>query len=130
MSLPKNETRQRYSQIDSKSVKPSYENLEDELINLYPQVDLLNSQLLALKLTLGSICSSCEIKDELYKRIAVEKFSKDIKLNNLTKIGVLALETAQIVAKLREDSEKSVLFENAVISIKMLNDHTENSEKY
>jgi len=104
--------------------------LENELINLYPQVDLLNSQLLALKLTLGSICASCEIKDELYKRIAVEKFSKDIKLNNLTKIGVLALETAQIVAKLREDSEKSVLFENAVISIKMLNDHTENSEKY
>jgi len=35
------ETRQRQEQTDLKIDKPSYENLEDELINLYPKLELV-----------------------------------------------------------------------------------------
>ena len=129
MKIPtKNETRQHYSVTESLAVKPSYENLEEELINLYPKVDLLNSQLNELKSTMASLCDSCDIKDEHSKKIAFDEFNEKIKLKNLTRLSVIALETAQIVAALRLDNEKAALLEHAVASVKIVNDYTQHSE--
>jgi hypothetical protein len=122
------ETRQRYLQVDSHTVKPSYENLEDELINLYPKVDLLNSQLAELKLTISLLCDASEIKGERDYKRALDEFNEKIKLTNLTRLSVIALEAAQTVATLRNDSEKAVLLEHAAVIVKIVNEHAERTE--
>jgi hypothetical protein len=129
MSNPKeHETRKRYLQVDSHTVKPSYENLEDELINLYPKVDLLNSQLAELKLTIYSLCDASEIKGERDYKRALDEFNEKIKLTNFTRLSVIALEAAQTVATIRNDSEKAVLLEYAVVTVKMVNEHAQRTE--
>lgn len=123
-----NETRQRHLQDDLQTDKPSYENLEDELINLYPKLDLLSSQIQELQVTIFSMCQSCDIQDECNKKIALDEVNKNIQLKNLTRLSVIALETAQIVAKLRKDNEKVAILEHAVVSVKIIDDYAQRTE--
>ena len=123
-----NETRQRHLQDDLHTDKPSYENLEDELIDLYPKLDLLSSQIKELQFTIASMCQSCDIKDECNKKIALDEVNKNIQLKNLTRLSVIALETAQIVAKLRKDNEKVAILEHAVVSVKIIDDYAQRTE--
>jgi hypothetical protein len=122
------ETRQRQEQTVSKIDKPSYENLEDELINLYPKLDLLNSQIAELQVTISSMCQSCDIKNECEQKVAVDEAHEKIQLKNLTRLSVIALETAQIVARLRKDNEKVVILEHAVASVKIIDDYAQRTE--
>jgi hypothetical protein len=122
------ETRQRHFQADSHTGKPSYENLEDELIDLYPKIDLLNSQIAELQVTISSMCQSCDIKDECEKKVALDQVNKNIQLKNLTRLSVIALETAQIVARLRNDNEKVAILEHAVVSVKIIDDYAQRTE--
>jgi hypothetical protein len=124
----KHETRQRYLKAESQTIKPSYENLEDELIELYPKLDLLNSQIAELQATISLLCQSCDLKDEHIKKTAFDEVSEKIKLKNLTRLSVIALETAQIVASLRKDNEKVAILEHAVISVKIIDEYAQRTE--
>jgi len=127
-NLIAHETRQRYLKTESGTDKPSYENLEDELINLYPKFDLLNSQIAELQLTISSLCQSCDIKDNQTKKVALDEVNEKIKVKSLTRLSVIALETAQIVATLRKDNDKVALLEHAVVSVKMIDDFVQRTE--
>lgn len=122
------QTRQRYLKADSQTVKPSYENLEDELIGLNPKFDLLNSQIAELQVAISSLCQSCELKDAYEKKAVFDEVSDKIKLKNLTRLSVIALETAQIVATLRKDTEKVAILEHAVVSVKIIDDYAQRTE--
>ena len=122
------ETRQRYLQTESSTDKPSYENLEDELINLYPKFDLLNAQIAELQLTISSLCQSCDFKDDQTKKVALDEVNEKIKVKSLTRLSVIALETAQIVATLRKDNDKVAILEHAVVSVKMIDDFVQRTE--
>jgi hypothetical protein len=122
------QTRQRYLKADSQTVKPSYENLEGELINLYPKLDLLNSQIAELQVTISSMCQSCDIKNECDKKVALDEVNEKIQLKNLTWLSVIALETAKIIATLRNDHEKVAIFEHAVVSVKIIDDYAQRTE--
>ena len=122
------QTRQRYLTAESQTVKPSYENLEDELIGLYPKFDLLNLQIAELQGAISSLCQSCDLKDEHDKKAVFDEVSEKIKLKNLTRLSVIALETAQIVATLRKDNEKVAILEHAVVSVKIIDDYTQRTE--
>ena len=124
----KHETREKHTQADLHTDIPSYENLEDELINLYPKLDLLNSQIAELQVTISSMCQSCDIKDECEKKVALDQVNKNIQLKNLTRLSVIALETAQIVARLRNDNEKVAILEHAVVSVKIIDDYAQRTE--
>lgn len=119
------ETRQHYSKVESLSTKPSYENLEDELINLYPKVDLLNLHLAELKRTISEMCDASEFKGERDYKRAFDDLNEKLKIAKLTRLSVIALEAAQSVANLGKDSQKAVLLEHAVASVKMVNEHTQ-----
>ena len=127
-NLKAHETRKRYLKTDSATDKPSYENLEDELINLYPKIDLLNSQIAELQLTISSLCQSCDIKDDHAKKVALDEVNEKIKVKNLTRLSVIALETAQIVATLRKDTDKVAILEHAVVSVKIIDDYVQRTE--
>jgi predicted phosphohydrolase len=122
------ETRQPHAQADSHTDKPSYENLEVELINLYPKLDLLNSQIAELQVTISSMCQSCDIKNECNKKEALDEVSEKIQLKNLTRLSVIALETAQIIAALRKDHEKVAILEHAVGSVKIIDAYAQRTE--
>jgi hypothetical protein len=124
----KYETREKHTQADSHTDIPSYENLEDELINLYPKLDLLNSQIAELQVTISSMCQSCDIKNECEQKVAVDEAHEKIQYKNLTRLSVIALETAQIVARLRKDNEKVVILEHAVASVKIIDDYAQRTE--
>jgi hypothetical protein len=127
-NLKAHETRHRYLKTDSNTDKPSYENLEDELINLYPKFDLLNSQIAELQFTISSLCQSCDIKDDHVKKVAFDEVNEKIKVKNLTRLSVIALETAQIVATLRKDNDKVAILEHAVVSVKIIDDYVRLTE--
>lgn len=122
------QTRQRHIQDDSHKEKPSYENLEDELINLYPKLDLLKIQVADLQSTISSLCQTCELKYDSNKKIAFEEVNEKIKLKNLIRLSVIALETAQIVASLRKETEKVAILEHAVVSVKIIDDYAQRTE--
>jgi hypothetical protein len=127
-NLKKHETRQRHLQVDSRTDLPSYENLEDELVNLYPKLDLLNSQIAELQVTISSMCQSCDVKNECNKKVALDDVNEKIQLKNLTRLSVLALETAQIIATLRKDHEKVAILEHAVGSVKVVDDYAQRTD--
>lgn len=122
------ETRQRHIQADVLTDKPSYENLEDELIDLYPKLDLLNSQIAELQVTISSMCQSCDIKNDRNKKVELDEVSEKIQLKNLTRLSVIALETAQIIATLKKDHEKVAILEHAVGSVKIIDDYAQRTE--
>jgi len=122
------ETRNPHSQADSHKDRPSYENLEVELVNLYPKLDLLNSQIAELQVTISSMCQSCDIKNECNKKLALDEVNKNFQLKNLTRLSVIALETAQIVARLRKDNEKVVILDHAVANVKIIDDYAQRTE--
>jgi hypothetical protein len=124
----KYETREKHTQVDSHTDIPSYENLEDELINLYPKLDLLNSQIAELQVTISSMCQSCDIKNECNKKLALNEVNEKIHLKNLTRLSVLALETAKIIATLRKDHEKVAILEHAVGSAKIVDDYAQRTD--
>ena len=127
-NFKKHETRQRHLQVDSRTDLPSYENLEDELVNLYPKLDLLNSQIAELQVTISSMCQSCDVKNECNKKVALDDVNEKIQLKNLTRLSVLALETAQIIATLRKDHEKVAILEHAVGSVKVVDDYAQRTD--
>lgn len=124
----KYETRDRHNQSDSHTDKPSYANLEDELNNLYPKLDLLNSQIAELQDTISSMCLSCDIKNDCNKKLALDEVSEKIQLKNLTRLSVIALETAQIIATLKKDHEKVAILEHAVGSVKIIDDYAQRTD--
>ncbi len=122
------QTRTRFEQGHSQSIKPSYTDLEDELINLYPQVDLMNSQIAELKCTIASMCDSSVIRGERDYQRALDTFNEKLHLTQLTRLSVIALEAAKTIATLRNDTEKALLIEHASVSAKIINDHLHRSE--
>lgn len=124
----KHETREKHNLFDLHTNKPSYANLEDELINLYPKLDLLNSQIEELQVTISSMCLYCDIKNDCIKKLALDEVSEKIQLKNLTRLSVIALETAQIIATLKKDYEKVAILEHAVGSVKIIDDYAQRTD--
>ncbi len=117
------ETRTRYEQGATQKVKPSYADLENELINLYPQVDLMTSQIAELKNTIASMCDASVIRGERDYKRALDAFNEKPHLTQLTRLSVIALEAAKTIATLRNDTEKALLIEHASVSAKIIDDH-------
>ena len=122
------ETRTHYVQGDSQKIKPSYSDLEGELIKLYPQFDLMHSQIAELKSTIASMCDDSVIRGERDYKRALDAFNEKLHLTQLTRLSVIALEAAKTIATLRNDTEKALLIEHASISAKIVNEHLHRSE--
>ena len=74
------------------------------------------------------MCQSCDIKNECNKKLALDEVNEKIHLKNLTRLSVLALETAKIIATLRKDHEKVAILEHAVGSVKIVDDYAQRTD--
>ena len=89
---------------------------------------MLNSQIAELQVTISSMCQSCDIKNDRNKKVELYEVSEKIQLKNLTRLSVIALETAQIIATLKKDHEKVAILEHAVGSVKIVDDYAQRTD--
>ena len=130
MKNPNNhETRKKYEQTDTLLIKPSYEALEDELIDLYPKVDTLTLQLEKLKLSMSKLYEGVIKKGDRDYEAALVAFNENVKLTNLTQLSIVSLEAAIAAAALHHDSEVENLLVVAIRNAKVANEYAQRYEE-
>ena len=74
------------------------------------------------------MCQFCIIKNDNNKKVELDEVSEKVQLKNLTRLSVIALELAQIIATLQKNHEKVAILEHAVGSVKIVDDYAQRTE--